>query len=73
MNTLKKKRNLGQTGFEVVPLAFGGDAFGWTINSAKCRRLPKPDSAGGNPHDRSLKLSRFASALGDRNSCYRWL
>jgi aryl-alcohol dehydrogenase-like predicted oxidoreductase len=25
-----QKRKLGKTGFEVAPLALGGDVFGWT-------------------------------------------
>src|ERR1051325_9855495 len=27
-----KKRNLGNSGLEVAPLAFGGNVFGWTVN-----------------------------------------
>ena len=27
-----KKRPLGRTGFEVAPLAFGGNVFGWTVD-----------------------------------------
>lgn len=27
-----KKRVLGKTGFEIVPLVFGGNVFGWTID-----------------------------------------
>ncbi len=26
------KRKLGNTGFEVAPLAFGGNVFGWTVD-----------------------------------------
>ena len=27
-----KKRKLGRTGFEIAPLAFGGNVFGWTVD-----------------------------------------
>ena len=27
-----EKRKLGSTGFEVAPLAFGGNVFGWTVD-----------------------------------------
>src|SRR6266550_1788523 len=26
------KRKLGRTGFEIAPLAFGGNVFGWTVD-----------------------------------------
>jgi aryl-alcohol dehydrogenase-like predicted oxidoreductase len=29
-----KRRALGRSGFEVAPLAFGGNVFGWTVNEA---------------------------------------
>ena len=29
---LMKRRKLGSTGFEVAPLAFGGNVFGWTVD-----------------------------------------
>ena len=28
------RRQLGSTGFEVAPLAFGGNVFGWTVDEA---------------------------------------
>ena len=34
-----KKRKLGHTGFEVAPLAFGGNVFGWTVDEATSFRL----------------------------------
>lgn len=27
-----KKRILGKTGFQIVPLVLGGNVFGWTLN-----------------------------------------
>src|SRR5207237_2027712 len=33
------KRKLGSTGFEVAPLAFGGNVFGWTADEAMSFRL----------------------------------
>jgi aryl-alcohol dehydrogenase-like predicted oxidoreductase len=32
-------RSLGRTGIEVVPLAFGGNVFGWTVDEAQSFRL----------------------------------
>jgi len=34
-----EKRKLGNTGFEVAPLAFGGNVFGWTADEAMSFRL----------------------------------
>jgi aryl-alcohol dehydrogenase-like predicted oxidoreductase len=34
-----KKRPLGQSGFEVAPLAFGGNVFGWTVDEPTAYRL----------------------------------
>ena len=34
-----KKRPLGKSGFEVAPLAFGGNVFGWTIDEPTSFRL----------------------------------
>src|SRR5215472_2242924 len=34
-----KARKLGNTGFEVAPLAFGGNVFGWTADEAMTFRL----------------------------------
>ena len=28
------RRKLGNTGFDVAPLAFGGNVFGWTVDEA---------------------------------------
>ena len=34
-----EKRQLGSTGFEVAPLAFGGNVFGWTVDEPTSFRL----------------------------------
>jgi aryl-alcohol dehydrogenase-like predicted oxidoreductase len=34
-----QKRKLGRTGFEVAPLAFGGNVFGWTVDEATSFQL----------------------------------
>lgn len=34
-----EKRKLGNSGLEVVPLAFGGNVFGWTVDEATSFRL----------------------------------
>ncbi|HMA30479.1 MAG TPA: aldo/keto reductase [Casimicrobiaceae bacterium] len=34
-----QRRKLGRTGFEVAPLAFGGNVFGWTADEAMSFRL----------------------------------
>ncbi len=34
-----KRRKLGNTGFEVAPLAFGGNVFGWTVDEPTSYRL----------------------------------
>ena len=34
-----KKRNLGNSGLEVAPLAFGGNVFGWTVGEATAFQL----------------------------------
>src|SRR3982750_3727002 len=34
-----EKRKLGNTGFEVAPLALGGNVFGWTADEAMSFRL----------------------------------
>src|SRR6478736_3315044 len=33
------RRKLGNTGFDVAPLAFGGNVFGWTVDEATSFRL----------------------------------
>src|ERR1700674_2362772 len=32
-------RNLGNSGLEIAPLAFGGNVFGWTVDEAMSFRL----------------------------------
>jgi aryl-alcohol dehydrogenase-like predicted oxidoreductase len=34
-----ERRKLGTTGFEVAPLAFGGNVFGWTVDEARSFQL----------------------------------
>ena len=34
-----ERRTLGTTGFEVAPLAFGGNVFGWTVDEARSFQL----------------------------------
>src|SRR6202171_4247728 len=34
-----ERRKLGRTGFEVAPLAFGGNVFGWTVDEPASFRL----------------------------------
>ena len=34
-----QRRPLGRTGFDVAPLAFGGNVFGWTADEAMSFRL----------------------------------
>jgi len=42
-----KKRKLGTSGFEVAPLALGGNVFGWTADEAMSFRLLDAFVAGG--------------------------
>jgi aryl-alcohol dehydrogenase-like predicted oxidoreductase len=56
-----EKRKLGHTGFEVVPLAFGGNVFGWTIDEATSFRLLDAFcDAGFNLIDTADSYSRWA-------------
>ena len=34
-----EKRNLGKSGLQVAPLAFGGNVFGWTADEAMSFKL----------------------------------
>src|SRR5438045_7273066 len=34
-----KRRNLGNSGLEVAPLAFGGNVFGWTVDEGTAFQL----------------------------------
>ena len=44
-----KRNRLGRTQFEVAPLAFGGNVFGWTADEATSFRLLDAFvEAGGN-------------------------
>ncbi len=55
------KRRLGRTGFEVAPLAFGGNVFGWTVDEpTSFRLLDAFVDAGFNLIDTADSYSRWA-------------
>jgi aryl-alcohol dehydrogenase-like predicted oxidoreductase len=55
------KRKLGRTGFEVAPLAFGGNVFGWTVDEpASFRLLDAFVDAGFDLIDTADSYSRWA-------------
>jgi aryl-alcohol dehydrogenase-like predicted oxidoreductase len=55
-----QKRKLGSTGFEVAPLAFGGNVFGWTADEpTSFRLLDAFVAAGGNLIDTADSYSRW--------------
>src|SRR6266567_210960 len=56
------RRKLGETGFEVVPLAFGGNVFGWTADEARSFRLLDAFvGAGFNLIDTADSYSRWVT------------
>jgi aryl-alcohol dehydrogenase-like predicted oxidoreductase len=56
-----KKRILGNSGFKVAPLAFGGNVFGWTADEqTSFRLLDTFVAAGFNLIDTADTYSRFA-------------
>jgi aryl-alcohol dehydrogenase-like predicted oxidoreductase len=56
-----KKRILGNSGFKVAPLAFGGNVFGWTVDEGTSFRLLDAFIAAGfNLIDTADVYSRFA-------------
>jgi len=56
------KRKLGRTGFEVAPLALGGNVFGWTADEATSFRLLDAFVAAGfNLIDTADSYSRWAT------------
>src|SRR4051794_17335760 len=56
------KRQLGNTGFDVAPLAFGGNVFGWTVDEAMSFRLLDAFVAAGfNLIDTADSYSRWVS------------
>src|SRR5215468_3944178 len=56
-----EKRELGSTGFQVAPLAFGGNVFGWTADEAMSFRLLDAFvGAGFNLIDTADSYSRWA-------------
>jgi aryl-alcohol dehydrogenase-like predicted oxidoreductase len=55
-----RRRNLGSTGFEVTPLAFGGNVFGWTADEpTSFALLDAFVAAGGNLIDTANSYSRW--------------
>src|SRR5690242_2917664 len=55
------RRKLGRTGFEVAPIAFGGNVFGWTADEATSFRLLDAFvDAGFNLIDTADSYSRWA-------------
>src|SRR5437773_3953299 len=57
-----EKRKLGDTGFEVAPLAFGGNVFGWTADEARSFQLLDAFvEAGFNLVDTADSYSRWVS------------
>ncbi len=55
-----KRRKLGTTGFEVAPLAFGGNVFGWTVDEpTSFRLLDTFVDAGFNLIDTADSYSRW--------------
>ena len=57
-----ERRKLGNTGFEVAPLAFGGNVFGWTADEAMSfRLLDQFVDAGFNLVDTADSYSRWAT------------
>src|SRR6266478_2844879 len=56
------KRKLGGTGFDVAPLAFGGNVFGWTADEAMSFRLLDAFVAAGfNLIDTADSYSRWVT------------
>ncbi len=59
---LMERRALGDTGFEVAPLAFGGNVFGWTVDeSMSFQLLDAFVEAGFNLIDTADSYSRWAT------------
>ena len=57
-----ERRKLGDTGFEVAPLAFGGNVFGWTADEAMSFRLLDAFvGAGFNLVDTADSYSRWVT------------
>jgi aryl-alcohol dehydrogenase-like predicted oxidoreductase len=57
-----QRRKLGDTGFSIAPLAFGGNVFGWTADEATSFRLLDAFvAAGGNLVDTADSYSRWVT------------
>lgn len=60
METIMKKRKLGRTGFEIGPLVFGGNVFGWTVDAATSfALLDRFEAAGLNAIDTANSYSTW--------------
>lgn len=72
-----KKRELGNSGMEVAPLAFGGNVFGWTADEpTSFRLLDAFTAAGGNLVDTADVYSNWVpgNSGGESESILgRWL
>jgi aryl-alcohol dehydrogenase-like predicted oxidoreductase len=63
-----QRRKLGSTGFEVAPLAFGGNVFGWTADEpTSFRLLDAFVAAGGNLIDTADSYSRWVPGHREAN------
>ena len=62
-----ERRKLGDTGFEVAPLAFGGNVFGWTADEARSFQLLDAFvEAGFNLVDTADSYSRWVTGHESR-------
>jgi aryl-alcohol dehydrogenase-like predicted oxidoreductase len=60
--TAMQRRRLGNTGFEVAPLAYGGNVFGWTVDEATSFQLLDAFvDAGFNLIDTADSYSRWVT------------
>ena len=60
-----EQRQLGRSGLKVVPLCFGGNVFGWTIDEkTSFEILDAFTGAGFNFIDTADVYSRWASGVG---------
>lgn len=60
MEEIMKKRKLGRTGFEIGPLVFGGNVFGWTVDAATSfALLDRFEAAGLNAIDTANSYSTW--------------
>jgi len=63
-----KKRKLGNTGFEISPLALGGNVFGWTIDEpTSFTILDAFVAAGFNFIDTADVYAKWVGAIREAN------